>query len=148
MSDVFDRVRQHWLNEDAGIATKTATQAEIDEWERRYSAVLADDLREYVTELNGTLNAEALEFGNGLTSFFPMSSMVPENKFYEQFTSTNMFVFADYLISSHWWLAEVTDQRRERTRIFVRGSGLKLVAESLEEFLEAYMADAPGIYPS
>lgn len=145
MSDLFERVRRHWQKEDAGIAAATATPQEINLWEQRYKVSMPDDLRAYVSQLNGTFNAEAFQFGEGLTSFFPLKAIVPEHDFDERFQNPNMFIFADYLISCYWYCAEVTAEKRERTRIFISAKQPKLVADSIEEFLEAYMAGSKRI---
>lgn len=145
MSDLFERVRLHWKKEDAGVASATATSEEIAAWEQRYSVSMPEDLRAYVTQLNGTFNAEAFDFGDGLTSFLPLKAMVPEHDFDDRFSNPNMFVFADYMISCYWYCAEVTGKKQEQTRIFMGANQPKLVAESIEEFLEAYIAGAKRI---
>jgi hypothetical protein len=147
MADVLDQLVKYWRRQDVGPAAATATTEEIAQWEAKFGVRLPADLREYVSRVNGTFKGEALEFGNDMMSFLPLSAMVPEAQWREHYNEPDIFVFVDYLISSYWWCVRLTPHDSECTQVFVRSSRLKLVASSLEEFLLAYMSDSSAIHP-
>jgi hypothetical protein len=148
MADVFDELVEHRRRQSVGPADVTATQKDIAQCEEQFGVRLPQDLCEYVTRVNGTYKGEQLEFGNDLTSFFPLSAIVPEVQWHQRYNGPDLFVIADYLISSHWWCVRLTHQPSEHSRIFVRGGKkLKFVASSLDEFLRAYMSDSMASYP-
>ena len=82
-----------------------------------------------------------------MMSFLPLNAMVPEAQWSNDHNESGIFVIVDYLISSYWWCVRLTPNVSEHTQVFVRGTKLKLVASSLEEFLLAYMSDSKAIHP-
>jgi hypothetical protein len=149
MADFLDELTAFWKRHGDAPAAKIATSAQIEEWEQRYSVVLPADLRSYVTRVNGIFQGESLEFDHEGMSFLPLSAMCAETEWTESGARPNMFVFADFLIRSHWWCAALDEKPHEHTRIFLGGCGTKnhLVASSLAEFIDLYMNDHGCIYP-
>jgi len=147
MADVFGELLAFWKSKRVEPAIDRATKREIKEWEIANCACLPDDLREYVLQVNGILRGEQLEFDHGEMSFLPLKAMVLESKWSLHVTSEDMFVFADELVQCSWWCAHLTPQPRRETPIYFRGAELVLIANSLEEFLRAYMSGDGRIYP-
>jgi SMI1 / KNR4 family (SUKH-1) len=147
MADVLDRLASHWKQHRVALAAAKATSADIAAWEAKYGVRLPDDLVAYVKRVNGNFGGETLEFDHEGMSFLPLSAMVPEKEWSEQYDGAGMFVFADMLVQCYWWCVHLTPEPSERTSIFLRGSRLCLVAESLEEFLDAYIDGATRIHP-
>jgi hypothetical protein len=150
MSDALDELIGFWKRHRVDPAAEKATASEIEAWERRYKVVLPSDLRDYVLKVNGILGGENLEFDHEGVGFLPLSAMCPEAEWTESGAQPNLFVFADFLIRSHWWCASLDNRTHERTRIFLGGGPAKmnrLVADSLAEFFDLYMNDHGCIYP-
>jgi hypothetical protein len=147
MGDVLNQLVEYWYQHDSKPSEQKATVADVTGWEDRYSVRLPNDLREYVMRVNGSRQGEQLEFGDDLISFLPLGAMVPEAEWTKHESKSGLFVFADYLISSYWWCIELTKQPAQLSRVYVRGSALKLVASSLHEFFSAYMENATRIHP-
>jgi SMI1 / KNR4 family (SUKH-1) len=148
VGDVLDQLVEYWRLQGVAPAAATATLDDMTQWEERFGVSLPQDLREYVTRINGMLNGEQLEFGNDLMSFLPLSAMMPEAQWSKHYNEPDLFVIADYLITSYWWCARLTPHVSEHSQIFVRGTKLALVASSFEEFLLAYMSGSKTIHPS
>jgi hypothetical protein len=147
MADVLDQLVEYWQRRHVAPAAVIASSEDIVQWEEKFGVKLPLDLREYVTRVNGTFAGEELEFGEDMMSFLPLSAMVPEPQWSKYHHEPGLFVIVDYLISSHWWCVRLTPDVEEHTQVFVRGTRLKLVASSLEEFLLAYMSDSRTIHP-
>jgi hypothetical protein len=148
MADVLDQLVEYWRRQHISPADVTATLEDIVQWEEKFGVSLPRDLREYVIRVNGILKGEQLEFGDDMMSFLPLSAVVPEAQWWnEDHNEPGLFVFVDFLISSHWWCVRLTPDVAEHTQVFVRGTRLKLVASSLEEFFLAYMSDSKAIHP-
>jgi hypothetical protein len=147
MADICDELLTFWRQHKVEPAVTTATLKEIREWEIANHVCLPDDLHEYVLRINGIRRGEELEFDHEGMSFLPLKAMVPESTWSSQDASKDMFVLADMLIQSYWWCAYLTATPARQTAIFVRGRELVRVADSLEEFLRAYMAGAIRIHP-
>ena len=151
MDDVLHDLTSFWKGRGVAAASKQATVAEIEAWERQYNVILPSDLRDYVLRVNGILRGETLEFDHEGISFLPLSAMCPEDTLTESEPRRHdSYIFADFLVKCHWWCAALDDLPHEKTRIFI-GGGLptqnRLVANSLAEFFELYMNDHLAIYP-
>jgi hypothetical protein len=147
MADVLDQLVEYWRRQHVIPAAVTATPEDIVQWEEKFGVRLPLDIREYFIRVNGISNGEHLEFGDDMMSFLPLSAMVPEAQWSDNHNEPGVFVFVDYLINSYWWCVRLTPDVAEHTQVFVRGTRLKLVASSLEEFLRAYMSDSKAIHP-
>ena len=147
MADVLDQLVEYRRRQRTIPADVTATPKDIVQWEEKYGVRLPRDLREYVIRVNGIFKGEELEFGADMMSFLPLSAMVPESQWSNDHNEPGIFVIVDYLISSYWWCVRLTPDGGEHTQVFVRGTRLKLVASSLEEFLLAYMSASKAIHP-
>jgi hypothetical protein len=149
MADVLDRLLEHWRHRQEKPAASTATLDEIENWERKYGVRLPDDLREYVLRVNGIHCGEELEFDNNLNTLLPLSAMKPECEWWSGQTSSNRFVIADHCISCFWWTVDLNAEPRPETAVFLSGASdgkPRLVASSLDEFLEMYITDAAALY--
>jgi hypothetical protein len=147
MADIFDELLEFWRAHKVDPADAKATFDDIREWEIANHVCLPDDLREYVLRVNGIRGGEELKFEHESLSFLPLKAMVPEKTWSSEYDGKDMFIFADMLINSYWWCAQLSGTSARQTAIFVRGRDLVLVADSLEEFLRAYMTGATRIHP-
>src|ERR1700749_1877889 len=100
--DVFDRLLEHWRLCGEKPATSKANVDDIAVWEAKYAVRLPDDLREYVTRVNGILLGEQLEFDNNLNTLLPLSAIKPESEWSNREAPSNRFVIADHCISCFW----------------------------------------------
>jgi cell wall assembly regulator SMI1 len=144
MSDYLDELTNFWRRKNVDVATDKATVSQIAEWERRYSVVLPADLRDYVLRVNGILGGEHLEFDHEGLSFLPLSAMCTEGEWTESESTPGRFVFADFLIRSYWWCAELDDTPKQYTQIVLSAGAhgkTRLIANSLSEFFDIYMND-------
>jgi hypothetical protein len=143
MADVLDRLVKHWQRQNIAPADHTATPSEITEWESRHGVRLPDDLRKYVSKVNGFRDGELLDFDEECFSFLPLSAMQRESEWSGRPSNPSRFVIADYMIQCYWWCAELDNEHHSTTRIY-RGGGAterdnSLVANSLEDFLDLYI---------
>jgi len=150
MSDVFDRLLEHWRRHREKPAASKASADEIVLWEAKYAVRLPDDLREYVTRVNGILSGEQLEFDNNLNTLLPLSAMKPESEWWNREAPPNRFVIADHCISCFWWTVDLDARRHGETVVSLSGSSGKprIVATSMAEFLDLYIEDSPRMYGS
>jgi hypothetical protein len=151
MSDVFDRLLEHWRLHREKPAASRANADEIASWEAKYAVRLPDDLREYVTRVNGILFGEQLEFDNNLNTLLPLSAMKPESEWWNREAPPNRFVIADHCISCFWWTVDLDAKHHSKTVVSLSGTSdgeSRIVAASMAEFLDMYIADSPEMYGS
>jgi hypothetical protein len=150
MPDIYDRLLTYWKRRGIFPATHRATPLEIAAWEQKYGLRLPTDLREYVMRVNGFLHAETLEFDNQGNSLLPLSAMVPEEEWASRPSHFQRFVFADHMIQCSWWCFRLSTDFTETTAFYLGGQMTlghdRLIASSVEEFLELYIADSPRFY--
>jgi hypothetical protein len=151
MSDVLDRLLEHWRLHGVKPAALKANADEIASWEAKHAVRLPDDLREYVTRVNGILSGEQLEFDDNLNTLLPLSAMKPESEVSNREAPSNRFIIADHCISCFWWTVDLDAKRHTETVVSLSGTSdgkLQIVAASMAEFLDMYIANSPTLYGS
>lgn len=147
MGVVARRLIYHWRRQ--GISLPVGCHPDsIREFERRNRVVLSDEMRAYFLESNGMGGSED---DNGF-SFWPISRVIPVEEEVERHTpvlrhfpgDSDFFVFADYL---NWSWAYAIRLRPSPGRVVIVGKeSPEVVAESFEQFVDLYIADAASLY--
>jgi hypothetical protein len=78
-----------------------------------------------------------------------LSAMKPESEWSGHDAPSNRYVIADHCISCFWWTVDLNAESRRETAVFLSGTSKgkpRLVASSLDEFLEMYITNAAALY--
>ena len=147
MEDLFAALRARWSEQGIDHATR-ATAAELDAWEARHGRTLPAEVRAYFAALNGFDGGKDGPEDNDSVTFWNLSELRPlteERPEARVPDAASCFIFADNLLWGSYALrlrpgrneyAEVTTVDEPRPTI---------VAASLREFLEGYLASDPEI---
>lgn len=149
MADVLDRLLNHWQMNGTKPAASKASADDVTSWEAQYGVRLPDDLREYVTKVNGILFGEQLEFDDNLNTLLPLSAIKPESEWSNREAPPNRFVIADHCISCFWWTVDLDAERHSETAVSLSGTSdgkPRTVATSMAEFLDMYIENSPTMY--
>jgi hypothetical protein len=111
--------------------------------ELRYGVCVPDDLRRYFVVLNGgdhgadgTIDNEMITFWN-LSQFRPASEEFPELSFPD---ASRWFIFADYMIASHFYAIRLSSSRSDATPVAVLyDNSPVIVADSFSSFVTSYL---------
>lgn len=122
-------------------------EAEIHALEERYSLRLPDDFRNY---LMATM-PEGKEWDAEGTRWFPLAdikSLREECADWDTrsaLDSDKLLVFADYLIWCYAWAIDCSETENRGKVALISGYD-HYVADSLDEFLDRYLRDDPGLH--
>lgn len=143
---VYDRLRAEW--ERTGIAlAPSVDHPRLDSFEREHGVKLSSDLRSYLVTVGGMAEGEmddACLSIHGFESMFRASDMM---KFFPP--PQKAAVVADFLIDSHLYVTPL-DALGTSHPIFLASHEVGgwigwQIAESFDDFLAAYLADAEAV---
>jgi hypothetical protein len=153
---VTQRLKECWLQSGSKIVPG-ATPEETEAFEERYGVSLPAEVRDYFAVVGG------MEEGNTddlVMEFFPLHAVtsVPEElgdwggiPDYRRIVDTldeaeHCFVFIDYMFRSHVYALRFSSDALERSPVvWICGAENAIIADSLTEFLGAYLADPYSI---
>ncbi len=133
MSAVVDRMLTHWRTESA--CQPGAPAADLDAFERKHRVRLPEAFRALYSISNGCKEPP----DDRLITFWPIDRMEPASVPDDTQPTRRLFVFADFLIDSHWYAVDLGDESGPVCVV-----GYQVVAHSFEEFLVRYL-DGPEL---
>lgn len=147
MDALLERLRDNWLAQDVQISGG-ASEEEVAAFEREHNVSLPPLFREYVRELNGIPeNGSDDEF----IFFWPLARIESDIRDLSGAYGSQgrgCFVFADWSISCHDFVIQLSPDPRAPAPIFVTYHRLQRIASSFREFIERYLeGDRDLLYP-
>jgi hypothetical protein len=149
----WSKIVQYWSR--CGLGSRAgATPDQVTAFEQKYGVVLPDDFRDYIEMVDGT-GPNFLD--DDYISFLSLSEIRPVHEFLDdadgviysdRFAYPDCFVFADYMLSCWMYAVEMTADRSTSGRVFQVTASDKpggVEAETFEEFMQRYAADAESI---
>jgi len=150
--DIFDRLEEYWYSGRTGFIpprTQGASEAEIQAFEQTHALKLPADLRGYFLRFNG------IDEGPDIFCFWPIAKLatVQTPAFNSLKATVNLreanryFVFADYLIESHYYAIYLGDNPLFQNRVILPDfPDQPIIAPSFSSFLELYLLDDPRLF--
>jgi cell wall assembly regulator SMI1 len=133
----------------SGLEDLGATDEKIASFERTHSVNLPDDLRNYLLRLNG------IDADPQLFCFWPIEKIIPispdsfgmDRAIVELDEPHRYFIFADFLIESHYYAIYLGDDANRQYRVILPDfPNQPAIASSFSDFLELYLEDHPRIF--
>ena len=156
MRTLAERLREHWRS--IGVRIRSGvSQQEIDTFEFTYGVCLSEEALSYFRAVDGMEEGDSDE---ELLRFLPLHKLtsVPEtlaafggipdyrNIVHVLPGAELCFIFIDYLIYSHVYALRLSPERSEESPVlWICGADYRVIAASLSEFLETYLADPIGV---
>ena len=141
------RLADHWRRHGASPGTGVP-EAAIAEFETQHGVRLPNDLRAYFGTFNGLANGrdDMTDETIGFWRLADLASVAEEAPLAGVPDAHRCFAIADYLISSHFYVATLSgDPSAPAPILFVWREGFAVLASSFEEFLKRYMAGDEAI---
>lgn len=146
---MLDDLKKKWDKENC--RSIPASEDEVRGFEQAKSIQLPTDFRNYLLELNGTVeNGDAQIF-----EFYPLDKLkawdesdwvIPKNT-PSWFKPEEFFIFADYLISCWAYAVRLSANKNDGGLIVVLGgTNFIVAANTFTDFIELYLADNKQIY--
>ena len=140
---VGESLKRHWSSHDLKI-NAGASEAELRAFEDKYGVVLPEDLREYLSCVNGMAHDVV---DDGLIRFWTLEEVIPVSEGAPQYSDRDyvqdpetLFLFADYSIWAHAYAIRLGKAVLNSNEVVVIGyQSPKLIAESFSGFVEIYL---------
>jgi cell wall assembly regulator SMI1 len=148
-SSASDKLIAHWQRH--GLALNEGCDAQtVVAFEREHGVILPEAVRDYFRSVNGMKETFKDSVDPKGFSFWALHRLMPLEEIVQsaiptKVTSTMFFLFADYFESS-WTYACDFAAGSTGAVILVGRDVPETIAESFEEFVDLYIADAPQIY--
>jgi cell wall assembly regulator SMI1 len=155
MTTLADGLLQMWRDEELAL-NPGASKDEIQSFEERNGVVIPEDMRQVFERANGMANNM---WDGDMIAFHPLERMVtlceeegcrlPEHRHDPTLLGDvgNIFVFADYLISSHYYAIRLfpASHHAPNEVLWLLNKMHAVIAPSFSGFLERYIADRNSI---
>lgn len=148
MGDLIARLLERWRA--AGVTPNPgASEAEVSEFEVRNRVRLPDDLRQFLTAVNGIPFSEldGLARLRPVTEYFRIVDRVPTvlPRAADDDDPQQYYCFGDYNIEGSYWGVRLSDDpvSPAPVRVFWHDGGGYVVAPSFRDFLASYLSQEP-----
>jgi hypothetical protein len=142
MPTLYEQLRDAWVKCDISLNRGVASDT-IIRLEEKYCIKMPIELHDYLRTVNGMAEGET---DVNMISFLTLDAIEHELSFADYGAiRTVSFIFADYLIFSHYYLLR---SKLDGTQIGVfaaDGTNEKLISKSFNEFIEAYLSESASI---
>ena len=135
MSELIERLRQHWLKQGIALGNG-ASESQVEELESENHIVLPDDFREYLLSISVR---EDWFMDDSMISFWTIKR-IREEYLDTRNEETAYLAFADFLINSHEYAIKLQSDSAIAPVFFLCGHFVTQIASSFTEFLERYIA--------
>lgn len=139
---LVDETKRHW--NAAGLTLRPGvSDADVNEFQRRYDARLPASLKEYFQTVDGM---GANESDDHLFRFWPLSEVRPVAEFENEdpVVYSGFFAFADWSLWAYAYAIRLVEQEPPIV-VIVAPAGPIPVAGSFEEFLTMYVQDPESV---
>jgi hypothetical protein len=152
--DFVDRLLSYWKNQGLILANGNADGV-LAEFESKYSILLPNDMRRYLSAANGMSNIPGRDSDSNGFRFWPLEEIKPTVAACEVAgvpllpgqNSDRLFIFADYFDWSWAYAIDLSETNRESQPVIHIGTlESKTVAQSFTEFVNLYLEDAKVLY--
>jgi hypothetical protein len=148
MSDLLERLAAFWRAHGTSPGSG-ASEDEIRAFEARHGVRFPSDLRTYFATLNGMANGRD-DMDDEMVGFWRLADAATaheDNPRAGTVEKSQCFVIADFMIGSHFYVAQLSGSAQSVTPILVdTGTELIPLAESFEEFVELYLERDRALY--
>ncbi len=119
---------------------RSADEQQITDFETKYHVRLPSDLRAYVATLNGGESGRDGPMDTTSIAFWRLDQIEPLGS--ERGGPANLFIFADFLIDSHAYAIQLSDDANEPTPVFIDwGKRIEKVSDSFSAFIHGYLSN-------
>jgi len=139
-------MKDRWLT-DGIPSVYGASDREIDTFELAFNVRLPQDIAEYFRVANGmppnTEDSEGFRW-------WPLTEVRPAavvDASLDPSAYDRLFVFADFLLMSHFYAVDLTDPQSRSRVVFAGSQRPTIVAPSFEDFVEKYLRDPWALFP-
>ncbi|HEX7295343.1 MAG TPA: SMI1/KNR4 family protein [Pyrinomonadaceae bacterium] len=132
--------QQRWLSQ--GIKLRPgASEEELAAFETKHSVRLPEDMREYLTTIDGFDDSEHWMSDDQLITFLALDEIQPLNKYWSPtvHVGSDYFVFADCSLSVHVYAIRLASDSAGATDVVVVYDPPRKVADSFSDFVRAYL---------
>ncbi|HMG18580.1 MAG TPA: SMI1/KNR4 family protein [Gemmatimonadales bacterium] len=120
---------------------RPADEPQINEFETKYHVRLPPDFRAYVASLNGGESGRDGPMDSSQIAFWRLDQIEPLVKESSDGPPV-LFVFADFLIDSHAYAIQLSDDPNTPTPVFIDwGERTEKVADSFSSFIHSYLSN-------
>lgn len=151
INEALDRLIDHWKKLRIGSYGKTIQ--EVKEAEKRLDTKLPNDFVLYFGMVNGMGNNYLNDTDEGGFSFYQLEDLIAfDTDLKGGIFSVNNYkfiLFADYLQKCWSYLVAIdSDDPMDKyfILVYVDPERYKVIANSLREFIDLYLADSPDLY--
>jgi hypothetical protein len=156
MDSLAQELRETWLSIGMRVSDG-ASDGEIDRFETAHGVRLPREVHTYFRAVNGMPEDDTDE---DLLSFLPLRAVKPVPEALAEMVSkphyrvimetlsdaAHWFVFVDYMVSSHAYAIHLLEHETDVTPVlWICDSKQALIADSLADFLKAYLQDPRSI---
>jgi hypothetical protein len=123
------------------VPARPADESQINEFEAKYGVRLPPDFRAYVASLNGGESGRDGPMDSASIAFWRLDQIEPLNDGKGD-GPLDLFVFADFLIDSHNYAIQLSDDANKPTPVFIDwGKRIEKVADSFSAFIHGYLSN-------
>ena len=149
MADVFDAVRDFWIDQqlksNAGVS-----ESELADFERRYTVQLPASVRDYFARLNGVNGGCDGAWDDQMVAAWPLKDVRPLSEECPDMQlpdADRYFAFADWSIWAHAYAVLLSKDPESPTPVFIVAPPTYClrVADNFLEFWEGYLRRDPSV---
>lgn len=145
---IIDVLKKHWTTQGIAFGPPVFMD-DIEAFERKYSVLLPEDVREYLLKING-MNCNCCD--ENLIRFWSLSEVTPLSElgdYRRHPESPYYFVFADWSLSAREYAIRLSSDPSAKNTVVVTDSPAVEVAKSFQEFIQHYLAgNAAVLFPA
>jgi cell wall assembly regulator SMI1 len=146
MLAIGESLKQFWLRYEIKLQ-RGASQIELCAFENKYSVCLPNDLKDYLTTVNGFDGSTNWMTDENLITFLPLEEVVPLSQNLSREPEANSyFIFADFCISAHVYSIQLTNDAKLNNPVFIACDDNPIqVANTFSKFVRGYLEDDQSV---
>ena len=146
MLPIGKALKQFWLRQGIKLR-RGATAEDFAAFELKHNIRLPQDLREYLTNVDGFDGSEHWMTDDEVITFLGLDEMKPLSEYWlpEVADSSSYFVFADYSLAAHVYAIRLSSDSSDSNDVVVLYGKPVKVARSFSEFVEGYLENNEAV---
>ena len=146
MLPIGEAIKQFWLGQGIKLR-RGATSEEFAAFELKHNIRLPDDLREYLTAVDGFDGSEHWMTDDEVITFLGLDEMKPLSEYWspDVADANSYFVFADYSLAAHVYAIRLSSDSSDSNDVVVLYREPVKVACSFSKFVEGYLENSEAV---